>query len=129
MQDKTNTPAYPALVELASRLEGKDKKTCELALYCLNRQDKQLAKKDAEIKKISDQKDYFEGALLRETKRSLKVIELWGNIEKLQEPLLVRITELENTLKDIWGGCVHEDLSHQQIAYKAIAALADGHDK
>ena len=47
----TDTPAYPALVELASRLEGKDKKTCELALYCLNKQDKRINRLN---KKIDD---------------------------------------------------------------------------
>lgn len=36
----TETPSYPALIELISRLEGKDKKTAEMALYCLNRHDK-----------------------------------------------------------------------------------------
>ena len=36
--------SYPALIELISRLEGKDKKTCELALYCLNKADKREAK-------------------------------------------------------------------------------------
>lgn len=51
----TNTPDYPALVELASRLAGKDKKTCELALYCLNRQDKRLAKRDARIAELEDE--------------------------------------------------------------------------
>lgn len=30
---------YPALTELIGRLGKKDKKTCELALYCLNKQD------------------------------------------------------------------------------------------
>ena len=45
----TDVPDYPALVELASRLEGKDKKTCELALYTLKKQDERLAKKDARI--------------------------------------------------------------------------------
>ena len=48
----TNTPDFPALVELASRLEGKDKKTCELALYTLKKQDERLAKKDALIAKM-----------------------------------------------------------------------------
>ena len=38
----TSIPDFPALAELASRLEGKDKKTCELALYCLNKQDKRI---------------------------------------------------------------------------------------
>ena len=45
----TATPDYPALVELASRLEGKDKKTCELALYCLNKQDKRISKLNAKV--------------------------------------------------------------------------------
>ena len=31
--------SYPDLVELISRLKGKDRKTCELALYCLNEMD------------------------------------------------------------------------------------------
>lgn len=31
--------SYPALVELISRLKGKDRKTCERALYCLNKSD------------------------------------------------------------------------------------------
>lgn len=32
--------SYPALIELISRLEGTDKKTCETALYCLNAADR-----------------------------------------------------------------------------------------
>ena len=53
----TNTPDFPALVELASRLEGKDRKTCELALYTLKKQDERLAKKDeriAELERLVD---------------------------------------------------------------------------
>lgn len=38
------TDSYPALIELIGRLEGKDRKTCELALYCLNKADKREAK-------------------------------------------------------------------------------------
>ena len=45
----TNTPDFPALVELASRLEGKDKKTCELALYTLKKQDERIDKRNARI--------------------------------------------------------------------------------
>lgn len=45
----TNTPDFPALVELIERLEGKDRKTCELALYTLKKQDERLAKRDARI--------------------------------------------------------------------------------
>lgn len=63
------TGSYPALRELISRLEGKDKKTCELALYCLNRADDRDAKLRAEIQKykaiaskaIREQVDIREG--------------------------------------------------------------------
>lgn len=47
-----NTPDFPALVELANRLEGKDRKTCELALYTLKKQDERLAKRDARIAEL-----------------------------------------------------------------------------
>ncbi len=47
-----DTPDFPALVELASRLEGKDRKTCELALYTLKKQDERLAKRDARIAEL-----------------------------------------------------------------------------
>ena len=53
----TDTPDFPALVELAQRLEGKDRKTCELALYTLKKQDARLAKRDkriAELEKVLD---------------------------------------------------------------------------
>jgi hypothetical protein len=53
----TDTPDFPALVELAQRLEGKDRKTCELALYTLKKQDERLAKKDeliAELEALVD---------------------------------------------------------------------------
>ena len=63
------TGAYPDLRELISRLEGKDRKTCELALYCLNRADDRDAKLRAEIEKykaiankaIKEQVDIREG--------------------------------------------------------------------
>ena len=34
------TGSYPALRELISRLEGKDRNVCETALYCLNAADR-----------------------------------------------------------------------------------------
>ena len=52
MTSETSTPDFPALVELASRLEGKDRKTCELALYTLKKQDERLAKRDARIAEL-----------------------------------------------------------------------------
>lgn len=45
----TDTPDFPALVELASRLKGKDKKTCALALYTLKKQDERIDKRNARI--------------------------------------------------------------------------------
>ena len=42
-------PDFPALVELASRLEGKDRKTCELALYTLKKQDERIKRRDNRI--------------------------------------------------------------------------------
>lgn len=48
----TDTPSYPALIELITRLDGKDKKTCELALYCLNKQDKRDIKLQARISEL-----------------------------------------------------------------------------
>ena len=50
----TDTPDFPALVELAQRLEGKDRKTCELALYTLKKHDERLAKKDARIAELEE---------------------------------------------------------------------------
>ena len=47
-----DTPDFPALVELASRLEGKDKKTCELALYTLKKLDTRLAIRDRRIVRL-----------------------------------------------------------------------------
>ena len=46
--------SYPALIELIARLEGKDKRTCELALYCLNRADKRDAKLRAHKEKLEE---------------------------------------------------------------------------
>lgn len=48
----TETPDFPALVELIQRLDGKDRKTCELALYTLSKQDERLIKKDARISEL-----------------------------------------------------------------------------
>lgn len=47
------TESYPALIELIGRLEGKDKKTCELALYCLNKADKREKRLRAENERLS----------------------------------------------------------------------------
>lgn len=47
------TDSYPALIELIGRLEGKDRKTCELALYCLlaaDRRDARLRRAHEELK-------------------------------------------------------------------------------
>ena len=57
MTSDADTPDFPALVELASRLEGKDRKTCELALYTLKKQDERLAKRDARIAELEALKD------------------------------------------------------------------------
>lgn len=51
----TDITDYPMLVELASRLEGKDKKTCDLALYCLKKQDKRISKLHAQIAELERQ--------------------------------------------------------------------------
>jgi hypothetical protein len=48
----TDTPDFPALVELAQRLEGKDKKTCELALYTLKKQDERIKRRDKRIDEL-----------------------------------------------------------------------------
>ena len=53
----TNTPDFPALVELASRLEGKDKKTCELALYTLKQQDERIKRRDNRIADLETKLD------------------------------------------------------------------------
>lgn len=55
------TDSYPALIELISRLEGKDKKTCELALYCLNKADKRDAKLRAQNENIQSAAEYYKG--------------------------------------------------------------------
>lgn len=52
MTSETGVPDFPALVELASRLKGKDRKTCELALYTLKKQDERLSKRDARIAEL-----------------------------------------------------------------------------
>ncbi len=52
MTSETGVPDFPALVELANRLKGKDRKTCELALYTLKKQDERLAKRDARIAEL-----------------------------------------------------------------------------
>jgi len=52
MTDNNRLTDFPALVELANRLEGKDRKTCELALYTLKKQDERLAKRDARIAEL-----------------------------------------------------------------------------
>lgn len=48
----SETPSYPALIELISRLEGKDQKTCELALYCLKKADERDKRLRAENEKL-----------------------------------------------------------------------------
>ena len=45
-------PDFPALVELASRLEGKDSRICEMALYTLKKQDERIAKRNKRIEEI-----------------------------------------------------------------------------
>ena len=44
-----DVPDYPALVDLAKRLKGKDRRTCELALYVLSRMDEKAIKRDARL--------------------------------------------------------------------------------
>ena len=58
-------PDFPALVELAQRLEGKDRKTCELALYTLKKQDERLAKKDVRIASLKAALDDAMTALIK----------------------------------------------------------------
>ena len=62
----TNTPDFPALVELASRLKGNDKKTCELALYTLKKQDERLAKRDDLIAEMHARLLRFEDMISRQ---------------------------------------------------------------
>ena len=62
---KPDTPDFPALVELAQRLEGKDRKTCELALYTLKKQDERLAKKDVRIASLKAALDDAMTALIK----------------------------------------------------------------
>ena len=81
MTSDADTPDFPALAELASRLEGKDRKTCELALYTLKKQDERLAKKDA---MISDW-EFRHGNLSRHVDVLIDTLEIQS----------VRIAELE----------------------------------
>ena len=70
-------PDFPALVELITRLTGKDRKTCELALYTLKKQDERLAKKDrriAELEKIVSMAD--EDAAMMLAKKDARISEL-----------------------------------------------------
>ena len=75
-----DTPDFPALVELASRLEGKDRKTCELALYTLKKQDERLAKKDEIIKGLKDDCEHHrvikEAAIKRGHEQSARIARL-----------------------------------------------------
>ena len=61
----TDIPDFPALVELAQRLEGNDRKTCELALYTLKKQDERLAKKDVRIASLEAALDDAMKALIK----------------------------------------------------------------
>jgi hypothetical protein len=50
----TDHQSYPELIALIVRLEGKDKKVAEMALYCLNRQDKTIQNLRDSIHKIQE---------------------------------------------------------------------------
>lgn len=75
------TGSYPALRELITRLEGKDKKTCELALSCLKKANDRDAKLRAEIEKYKaiSSKAIQEQANVRkeEQERCAKIAESW----------------------------------------------------
>ena len=62
----TDIPDFPALVELAQRLKGKDRKTCELALYTLKKQDERLAKRDDLIAEMHARLLRFEDMIIRQ---------------------------------------------------------------
>ena len=51
--------SYSTLRELISRLEGNDKKVCNLALDCLIIQDKQIKELRAEVKKLRSSLEPF----------------------------------------------------------------------
>lgn len=100
----TSTPAYPALVELITRLEGKDKKTCELALYVLKRLDKQIAKRNARITELERVVDAFhadpdnlDARVLRYKLIASKAI---NEQVEIREKYDARIAELEALLKE-----------------------------
>jgi hypothetical protein len=76
----TDTPDFPALVELANRLDGKDRKTCELALYTLSKQDRRILKLNVAVDEYEKQlvkfsKEYHE-AIVRLAKRDARIAEL-----------------------------------------------------
>jgi hypothetical protein len=98
----TNTPDFPALVELAQRLEGKDRKTCELALYTLKKQDERLAKKDARIAEL-------EAALKQSSRTEPILASRIANLMDALEPF----ADLEIVTAAQWEG---------DIALYAIAA-------
>lgn len=60
MTSETGVPDFPALVELANRLKGKDRKTCELALYTLKKQDERLANRDVRIAELENEINHLE---------------------------------------------------------------------
>jgi len=61
--------SYPDLVELINRLKGKDRKTCELALYCLNKSDERTKLLWRTIDSLRAELQEADGMLFRQARR------------------------------------------------------------
>ena len=104
-------PDFPALVELITRLTGKDRKTCELALYTLKKQDERLAKKDgriAELEKIVSMADEDAAMMLAKKDRRIAELEKIGRMADEHAAMMLakkdaRISELKAELTSEQG--------------------------
>lgn len=80
------------------------------------------AKRIAELEEL---KEYLSGSLLRESNRTLKAIQIWGDIEEIANPLRSRIAVLEALLDDMIELAEAGNLMDDP-AYEAARAAREG---
>lgn len=86
--------SYPDLVELITRLDGKDKKTVELALYCLNKTDAQNAKLRSKVQAV-----VAENLRLREALKPFARLSYSPGPMVIQTPLVSDINEARAAIR------------------------------
>ena len=121
----SETPSYPALIELASRLEGKDKKTVETALYCLNRMDAKELKLFNEVQSLREENERLEDTRIEFIAMINNLIDERVKMRKALNPFAANAKNFKDDCKDTLVVKIGVDVGYLRAAAAALRESGD----